>query len=133
MPPLAAPGSTRALSATLRAGALYDFGFAALLVAAPGLPARFLALPTAPAFFLRVLAVTLAMLAAVYLVAARDPRRQAPLVAIAIVGRLAGALALAGSALAEPAWSGLWPLAAADLVFALAHAATWPRGGSATA
>jgi hypothetical protein len=65
----------------------------------------------------------LAMLACVYLVAARSPRSSRPLVAIAIAGRLLGALVMAVTAARHPDLGGLWPTAAGDLAFAIAHAA----------
>lgn len=111
------------LRASLVAGALYDAGFAAAMLFAPQAAAHRLGLPLpAPAFYLSLIAVLLLMLAALYLVAADDPERGARIVAVAIVGRLGGALVLGAAARALPA---LWPLAAADLAFAAAHAAFW--------
>src|SRR5262245_44756051 len=67
------------LRASLLLGAVYDLGFAALMVAAPELPARWFDLPLPPlprgAFYLWVMAVLLAMLACFYSLAARDTRR----------------------------------------------------------
>jgi len=120
----AAPVSSaaRPLAWTLVAGAAYDFCFAAVMLVAPGVVARPLALPLpGEAFYLRVLAALLAIAGAVYLVAARDPLRNRPLVAIAIVGRLAGFVALGGSAIGRPELVGLWLPAAGDLGFCLAH------------
>jgi hypothetical protein len=117
------------LRGSLVLGALYDLGFALLMVAAPGVPAQLLDLPLPPlpegAFYLWVLAVLLAMLAALYLLAARDTRRYSGIVAIAIGGRLLGGLALGIAALRGPGLEGLYPLAAADAAFGLAHAAFW--------
>ena len=116
-------GTFRVLSATLVAGGVYDLLFAALFVLAPGFVARTFALPLpGPPFYLPLLAVMLAMLAAVYLVAARDPAANRPLVAIAIAGRLLGAVVFAATAARHPDLGGLWPTAAGDLAFALAHA-----------
>jgi hypothetical protein len=115
----------RPLAWSLVAGAAYDFLFALLMLLAPGLVARQLALPLpGEPFYLRVLAALLAIAGAVYLVAARDPLRNRQLVAIAIVGRFAGFLALGGSALGRPELAGLWLPAAGDLGFALLHLAT---------
>src|SRR4051794_38098435 len=62
------------LRGSLALGALYDCAFAVLMVAAPGLPARWLGLPLPPlprgAFYLWVMAVLLAMLSYLYLLAA---------------------------------------------------------------
>lgn len=112
------------LRASLVLGALYDAGFAGLMLVAPQAAAASLALPLPePAFYLPLLAVLLLMLAALYLVAADDPERGARIVGVAIVGRLGGALVLGLAA-----WHGtpaLAPLAAADFAFAVAHAAFW--------
>jgi hypothetical protein len=117
------------LRASLLLGAAYDLGFAVLMVAAPELPAQWLGLPLPPlprgAFYLWVMAVLLAMLACLYALAARDTRRYSGIVAVAIAGRIAGGLALAVAAWRGPDLGGLWPLAAADLGFGLAHAALW--------
>jgi hypothetical protein len=115
------------LQTSLAAGALYDLVFAALMVAAPGLPARVLGLPLpGEPFYLWILATLLAMLAALYVLAARDPRRYSGVIAVAIAGRTAGALAFAWAALKEPALArGLLPLAACDFFLGLAPAAFW--------
>jgi hypothetical protein len=115
------------LQASLVAGALYDLLFAVAMVAAPGIPARLLDLPLpGPRFYLWILAVLLAMLAALYLLAAHDPRRYSGVIAVAIGGRLLGALALAAAAaLTGPGLSGLYALAAADFTLGAAHALFW--------
>jgi hypothetical protein len=115
------------LQASLAAGAVYDLVFAVLMVAAPGLPARLLALPLpGEAFYLWLLATLLAMLAALYLLAAHDPRRYSGVIAVAVAGRIAGALAFAWAAFREPGLSrGLLPLAACDLLLGVAPAAFW--------
>jgi hypothetical protein len=118
-------GRFRALSISLRVGALYDYVLAGLMLLAPGLLQRAFALPLpGEAFYLRALAVLLAMVATVYLVAAIDPAAHRSLVAIAILGRSAGFLAFALSALGEPRLAGLWGPALGDLAFALVHAIT---------
>ena len=117
------------LRASLVAGALYDFGFAVLMVAAPEVPARLFGLPLPPlprgAFYLWILATLLTMLAVLYLAAARDPRRYSAIIAVAIGGRALGAAAFAAAALRGPDLGGLLPLAAADLAFSAVHAASW--------
>ena len=117
------------LRASLVAGALYDIGFAILMVAAPRVPARMFGLPLPPlpegAFYLWILATLLLMLAGLYLAAAYDPRRYSAIIAVAIAGRALGALVFAIAALRGPDLGGLVPLAAADLAFSLVHAASW--------
>lgn len=121
-------GQFRALAITLRLGAAYDFVFAALMVAAPAVLERAFDLPLpGEAFYLRLIAVLLAILGATYLVAARDPQAYRPLVALAVVGRFAGFLALALSAAGEPRLAGLWGAAAGDLAFSGLHAVTGRR------
>lgn len=114
------------LRASLVVGALYDLGFALLMVAAPEVPARLfdLPLPGEP-FYLWILAVLLTMLATLYLVAARDTRRYSGIVAVAIGGRLLGGLVFLVAALLRPGLGGLIPLAVADLGLGIAHAAFW--------
>lgn len=117
------------LRASLLAGALYDLGFAALMVTAPGVPARIFSLPLPPlprgAFYLWILATLLTMLALLYLAAAYDPRRYSAIIAVAIGGRTLGALAFLAAALLGPDLNGLLPLAAADFAFGAIHAAAW--------
>ena len=117
------------LRGSLVVGAVYDLSFAVLMVVAPGVPARLLGLPLPPlprgAFYLWIMAILLAMLAVLYLLAAHDTRRYSGIVAVAIAGRIAGGLAMAFGALHGPDLGGLWPLAAADLGFGLAHALFW--------
>jgi hypothetical protein len=117
------------LRASLIAGAAYDLFFALAMAAFPELPARILNLPLPPlpqgAFYLWILATLLFMLALLYLSAAHDPRRYSAIIAVAIVGRLVGALAFAAAAATGSGLSGLYPLAAADLLFGAVHAASW--------
>lgn len=116
----------RLLRGSLVAGALYDLAFALLMVGAPGLPARWLSLPLpGEAFYLRLIAVILTMLALLYVAAARDPRRYSAIIMVAILGRAAGAAVLGLAASRRPDLAGLWPLAGADLGFALLHTVSW--------
>jgi hypothetical protein len=117
------------LRASLAAGAVYDFAFAVLMVAAPQVPARMLGLPLPPLpegrFYLWIMATFLTMLAGLYLAAARDPRRYSAIIGIAIGGRALGALAFALAALTGDGLGGLIPLAVADLTFGAVHAGAW--------
>lgn len=114
------------LRASLVLGALWDIAFALLLAFAPEASARAFELPLPPlpegAFYLWIFAVVLLMLAAMYILAARDTRRYSGIVGVAIGGRILGGLVLSLAALRVP---GLIPMAAADLVFGIAHAAFW--------
>jgi hypothetical protein len=116
----------RLLRASLVVGAVYDLGFALLMLFAPQVPARLfhLPLPGEP-FYLWLFAVLLTMLAALYLVAAEDPRRYSAVVVVAAVGRCLGAVVFAAAAWERPDLGGLWPLAAADLAFGFAHGGLW--------
>lgn len=122
------------LRASLLVGAVYDFGFAVVMVLAPEVPARILSLPL-PAlprgqFYLSILAILLTMLAALYLLAARDTQRYSGVVGVAICGRIAGGLAFFAAAATGTDLGGLVPLGVADLAFGLVHAAFfalwWP-------
>jgi hypothetical protein len=118
------------LRASLVAGALYDLFFAALMVLAPEVPARWFSLPLPPLpegrFYLWLLAIFLAMLAALYLATAHDPRRYTAILVVAIAGRTLGGIAFL-AAYQGTGLTGLLPLAFADLVLALVHAVCgWP-------
>ena len=119
----------RLLRMSLVAGAVYDLGFAACMAWAPGLPAAWLGLPLpGERFYLWIMAVFLTMLAALYLKAAEDPRRYSAVIAVAIGGRLLGAAAFVLAALDRPDLAGLYPLAAADALFAgLPTLFWWPQ------
>jgi uncharacterized membrane protein (DUF4010 family) len=112
---------------SLVAGAVYDLLFAACMVVAPGVPARVLRLPLpGEPFYLWVMATLLAMLAALYLLAARDPRRYSGVIPVAIVGRLVGALAFAFAAFENPGLlPGIAVLAVCDFVLGAAPALFW--------
>lgn len=116
------------LRASLVAGALYDLFFGAFMLLAPEVPARWFDLPLPPLpegrFYLWLLAILLAMLAALYLAAARDPRRYSAILAVAIAGRIAGGAALF-VAYRSTGLAGLLPLAAGDLTFGVVHALAW--------
>jgi hypothetical protein len=118
------PAPLRPLAATLVAGALYDFLFAATLVLAPRLLQSTLSLPLpGEPFYLRAIAVLLVLAGGFYWITARDPAARRSYVTMAIVGRAAGFVAIALSAWGRPDLAGLWVPAGADLFFALAHAA----------
>jgi hypothetical protein len=115
----------RLLRLSLIAGAVYDFVLAALLAFAPDLPAQLLGVPPpGEDFYLWLIAVIVAMLGAFYLLAAYDPVAYRGNVAVAIAGRAAAGVVL-GMAARRSGLAGLYPLAAADLLFAAAHAGFW--------
>jgi len=119
------PAPLRSLAATLLAGALYDFLFAVTLVAAPRLLQSTLSLPLpGEPFYLRAIAALLFLAGGFYWITARDPAARRAYVAMAVAGRTAGFVALALSAYGRSDLAGLWIPAGADLLFALAHAAT---------
>ncbi len=116
----------RLLAATLVAGALLDIALAAGLFWAPGVGARLLALPLpGETFYLWLLAAFLLVLAALYLLAAHDPRRYSGIIAVAISGRLLIAALLAAAAVGRADLAALRWLAACDLALGLGHAAFW--------
>lgn len=116
----------RLLRWSLVAGAVYDFVFAFLMLAAPELPERLLAVPQpGEPFYLWLMAVFLFMVGAVYLLAAYDPISYRGLIPLAILGRTAGAAVLAAGAASGPDLGGLYFLAAGDFAFAVVHAACW--------
>lgn len=115
----------RALRWSLLAGALYDLGFAVLMVAAPDLPARWFHLPLPQPFYLWLCAVLLTGLALTYLLAAHDPHRYSGNIVVAVVIRGLGFVALGWAAYGSPELSGLWPVALVDLGFSVAHAVSY--------
>lgn len=114
------------LRTSLAAGGLYNLGLAAALAADPGLPGRTLGLAAPDGGAVdRFLPLLLAMLAALYLMAARDPRRYSGIILVAIGGRIAGAALFGAWAAGRPELTGPWMLAAAEGAFGLVHAVTW--------
>ena len=107
---------------SMAAGAAYDAAFAFAILALPRLAAGWLRLPAPDDLtYLRFNGVFLAMLAALYLFAAREPQRYRGVVVVAAAGRFAGFLYLAA------VWYGggsptFLVLAFADLAFAAVHA-----------
>lgn len=113
----------RYLKLGLRAGALYDFVFAAIMLVAPGLPESLLGLrQPGDDYFLWLMAIFLCMLGSAYLWAAYDPRAYVGIIWIAILGRFCGFVALAAAAMSDPSLRGLYVLAFGDLFFAVIHA-----------
>ncbi len=114
------------LRGSLMVGAIYDLGFALLMVFAPEATAERFSLPLpGEKFYLWLLATLLGMVALLYLAAARDPRRYSAIIAVAIAGRLAGATLFAIAASGRPELGALWPLSGIDLLFGLTHALAW--------
>ena len=107
---------------SMAVGAAWDalFAVAILLFAEPA--GRLLGIPPPDdRLYFRLVGVLLGILAGVYVLAARDPRRLQGIVAVAACGRLAGfvVMAWAWSRGAPPAFLAL---AYADLALAAAHA-----------
>ena len=116
----------RLLKASLVAGAIYDLIFALLMFFAPWVATRLLELePPSERYYLWLIAVLLCMLAGVYLLAAYDPRSYRGVIPLAVIGRAAGFVVLLLCAAGRPDLWGLYPLAFADLAFAVAHALFW--------
>jgi hypothetical protein len=115
------------LQASLVAGAVYDLVYALLMVVAPAWAAGILRLPLpGERFYLWLLAILLSMLAALYLLAAREPRRYSGIIPVAVGGRLCGALAFALAGITEPRLApGIYVLAVCDLLLGLAPALLW--------
>ena len=104
-------------------GAAYDAAFAAAILLFPETASALLRIPLPPdRVYFRFLAVFLLMLAAMYLLPAREPRRYQGVVVVAAAGRFAGFLylALAWKAGAPAAFLAL---AGVDLLFAVLHGA----------
>lgn len=114
------------LRGVLLLGAAFN---AAVAVALLAFPRRFgetlgLQLPDGRVV-LWLLAGLLVTSSALYLLAARDPRRYSGVIAALVAGRLLGAAALGGGAFTRPDPGQLWLLAAVDLAFAVAIAGSW--------
>lgn len=123
--------SPTALSWSLRAGALYDAGFALVLVALPGQVGGLLRLPLpGERFYLWLVAFFLLALAAFYVLVARDPLRQPDFVRLAIATRLLGGAVIAAAALGRPDLSGLFAIAGGDFAFGLTHLALFRSSGA---
>lgn len=116
--------SSRALSHSLYAGALYDAIFAFLLVAFPAQVGSAFRLPLpGERFYLWLIAFFLLTLAAFYLLVGRDPGRHRDFLRLAIAARLAGGAVIGAAVLGRPDLVGLLAVAAGDLAFGLAHLA----------
>ncbi|HEX5043079.1 MAG TPA: hypothetical protein VFV75_09235 [Candidatus Polarisedimenticolaceae bacterium] len=104
-------------------GAAYDAAFAAAILLFPEPASALLRIPLpADLLYFRFIGVFLLMLAAMYLLAAREPRRYQGVILVAAAGRLAGFLYLA-RAWSAGAPSAFLGLACADLLLAGLHAA----------
>jgi hypothetical protein len=123
-----AAGSLRALAISLRIGAVWDWAFALTMLAAPQLLRATFGLPLpGERFYLNVVAALLAIVGAVWWVAANDPEGARPIVWIAVGGRFLGFALLAVPAIGRPELAGLWVAAFGDLAFAIAHFVTGRR------
>ncbi len=116
------------LRISLAVGGVYDLVLAALLALAPELTFGLLALPLpGEPFYLGLLVVLVAMVAALYLLAAYDPMAYAGNVLVAIGGRFSAGVMMAGMAAGRDDLDGLYVLAAVDLAFAVVHAVGWQQ------
>lgn len=102
--------------------AAYDAAFAVaiLVFSGPASALMGLAVPADPIYF-RMNGIFLVLLAALYVLPARDPIRYRGVVVVAAVGRLLGFAFLTGSWVLGAPTAFLW-LGYADLAFAAAHA-----------
>ena len=118
--------SLKLLRISLAIGGIYDLILAALLAVAakPVFALLALPLPNEP-FYLGLLVVLVAMVAALYLLAAYDPMAYAGNVLVAIGGRFSAGVMMAAMAFGRDDLTGLYLLAAVDLAFAFVHAACW--------
>jgi hypothetical protein len=122
----------RGVAWTMAAGAAFDAGFGVGLLFFHRAAGRLFGIePPGDPVYLRLVGLLLVILAAIYALAGRDPRRYAAVVPIAAVGRLAGAVYFAVVWLggAPPAFAGF---AVSDLGLALWHARAFAvarRGG----
>ncbi len=116
----------RLLRVSLAVGGAYDLVLAGLLALAPELTFGMLSLPLpGEPFYLGLLVVLVAMVAALYLLAAYDPMAYSGNVLVAIGGRFAAGAMMVSMAIGRADLSGLYLLAAVDLAFAAVHAAGW--------
>ena len=117
----------QALALAMGFGAIYDLAFGLAILVAPATCSELLRIPLPDdPFYLRLAALLLLILGAVYLLPARDPERFHAIAPIAASGRVAGA------ALFALAWSQGRPLAylllgVADLAIALVTLAAWAK------
>jgi hypothetical protein len=114
------------LRAVLFVGAAVNTGIAVALTALPRRAAETLglALPDGRVV-LWLLAGVLVTSSALYLLAARDPRRYSGVIVALVAGRVLGSAALGAGALARAEPGQLWLFAAVELAFAVALAGCW--------
>jgi hypothetical protein len=112
----------RRVGQSILAGAVYDAALAAAILVFDDAASRWLGIPLPDnRVYFHLNGIFLLLLAALYLLAARQPQRHGGIVALAAAGRFAGFLFLGAAWLGgqPPAFAGL---ALGDLAFALAHA-----------
>lgn len=116
-----------ALGRSMAAGALYDSAFAVAILGFAKPASRLLGVPVPEdrAYF-GLLGVFLAMLAAIYLLVWRDPRRYRGIAVVAAIGRAAGFVYL-GAVWASGREPAFLALGLADLGFAVWHVAALRR------
>jgi len=117
----------RALALAMGFGAIYDAAFAASILVAPDALSRLFHIPLPEdRFYVRLVALLLLILGAIYLLPARDPHRFHAIAPLAATGRVCGFLlfALAWREGRPPAFLAL---GLADLVIATVTLAVWMR------
>jgi hypothetical protein len=122
----------RALALTMGFGAIFDFAFAAAILVVPHASSTLLGIPLPDdPFYLRLVAVLLVILGAVYLLPARAPERFHAIAPISASGRVLGFVlfALAWSHGRPPAFLAL---GLTDLALALVTLAAWARARAAS-
>jgi hypothetical protein len=112
----------RKLRVTMAAGSLYDFTFAMINLAAPGLGSWFLEIPLpAQQIYLRFTGVFLLMAALFYMLPVIHPGRYLGNVVVAILGRAVGGVFMITAALAFAEPPAFILLGGGDLIFASLH------------
>lgn len=74
----------------LRAAGVYNFGFCLLLTLYPSAVFQWLGMPTTPDLIIRTIGMMVGVYALAYWIAASDPMKYWPLVAVGIVGKMLG-------------------------------------------
>jgi hypothetical protein len=117
-----APGVSRPapawMPAVLRAAALYNLLYALALALWPVQIFAALHLPLTPPVMIRCIGMMVGVYALGYWVAAQDPRRYWPLIAVGLLGKTLGPLGFVHGALSGALeWRSVWFVAFSDLIW----------------